>query len=227
MTAALRDLAPAGATLPDAASLLMLVQWLSPAFPVGGFAYSHGIETAIQRGELPDATAVAGWIGDVLAHGGPRGDAILLAHALRPGADHAALADLVRALAPTSERLRETEETGAALTRATDALAGTDLPPLPWPVALGRAAVRLALPPDLVIAMALHGFAANLVTVAVRFVPLGQTEGQAVLAGLTPAVLRIAADAVDAPLDAIASATLRGDIASALHETLEIRMFRT
>lgn len=227
MTAALRDLASLATPAPDPASLLMLVQWLSPAFPVGGFAYSHGLETAIQRGELPDAAAVGAWIGDVLAHGGPRGDAILLAHALRPGADHAALADLARALAPTSERLRETDEMGTALTRATDALQGTDLPPLPFPVALGRAAAALDLPPALVIALALHAFAANLVTVAVRFVPLGQTDGQAVLAGLTPAILAIAAECATLPLSDIASATLRGDIASALHETLDIRMFRT
>lgn len=227
MTAALRDMAPVAGAVPDPAALLTLVQWLSPAFPVGGFAYAHGMETAIQRGDLPHAAAVAGWIGDVLDMGGPRGDAILLAHALRPGADHAALADLARALAPTSERLRETDETGAALTRATDALRGTDLPPLPFPVALGRAAAPLALPPALVIAMALQAFAANLCTVAVRFVPLGQTDGQAVLAGLAPLILRIAAEAEAAPLDAIASATLRADIASALHETLDVRMFRT
>lgn len=227
MTAALRDMAPVAGAVPDPAALLTLVQWLSPAFPVGGFAYAHGMETAIQRGDLPHAAAVAGWIGDVLDMGGPRGDAILLAHALTPGADHAGLADLARALAPTAERLRETEETGAALTRATDALQGTDLPPLPWPVALGRAAAGLDLPPALVIALALHAFAANLVTVAVRFVPLGQTEGQAILAGLTPAILALADEAATLPLSAIASSTLRSDIASALHETLDIRMFRT
>jgi urease accessory protein len=227
MTVPLRDIAAFGTSAPDPASLLTLVQWLSPAFPVGGFAYSHGMEAAIQAGDLRDAAAVAGWIGDVLAYGSPRGDSILLAHALRPGADHAALADMARALAPTSERLRETEEMGAALTRATDALQGTDLCPLPFPVALGRAAARLALPPALVLAMALQAFAANLVTVAVRFVPLGQTEGQAVLAGLTPHILRIAQEGATAPLDAIASATLRGDIASAHHETLDVRMFRT
>jgi urease accessory protein len=227
MTVPLRDIASFGTSAPDPAALLTLVQWLSPAFPVGGFAYSHGMETAIQTGDLRDATSVAGWIGDVLALGSPRGDAILLAHALRPGADHGALADLARALAPTSERLRETEEMGAALTRATDALQGTDLPPLPFPVALGRAAAPLALPPALVLAMALQAFAANLVTVAVRFVPLGQTEGQAVLAGLTPVILGIAEEAATAPLEAIASAALRGDIASARHETLDVRMFRT
>ncbi|QYK40143.1 MAG: urease accessory protein UreF [Paracoccaceae bacterium] len=226
MTAPLRD-APAAAWACDPAALMTLVQWLSPAFPTGAFGYSHGMETAIQRGEVPDSSSVRAWIGDVLAHGAPRGDAILLAHALRPNADHAALADLARALSATAERLRETEEQGAALSRATNALRATDHPPLPWPVALGRAAGPLGLPVPVVLGLALQSFAANLVTVAVRFVPLGQTEGQAVLASLQAPILRLAEEAATAPLSAIASAAIRADIASALHETLNVRMFRT
>lgn len=227
MTIALRDSAPQTRAWPDAPALMMLVQWLSPAFPVGGFAYSHGMETAIQAGDLPDAVAVQGWLEDILAHGGPRGDAILLAHALRPRADHEALADLARALAATSERLRETEETGAALTRATNSLCATDHAPLPFPVALGRAAAPLALPPALICALAMQAFAANLVAVAVRFVPLGQTEGQAILQALHPLILRLADEAAVAALSDISSCAIRADIGAALHETLDVRLFRT
>ncbi|MFN4158278.1 MAG: urease accessory protein UreF [Gemmobacter sp.] len=224
MTAPLRDLTGAGI---DTAALLTLVQWLSPAFPVGAFAYSHGMETAIAAGELSDGAAVAGWVADVLDLGSGRADAVQLAHALQPGADHAALADLARALATTSERLRETEEIGAALTRAINALAGTDHGPLPFPVALGRAAAPLGLPVALVIAVAVQAFAANLVNVAVRFVPLGQTEGQHILARLRPLILRLAEDAAVTPLTGIATTALRADIASARHETLTTRIFRT
>jgi urease accessory protein len=224
MTSPLRGAMPFAT---DPAALLTLAQWLSPAFPTGAFAYSHGMETAIAAGELPDAAAVHDWLLDTLAYGAPRSDAILLAHALRPGADHAALAALARALAATAERLCETEEQGAALTRATNALTGQDHPPAPLPVALGRAAAPLALPGRLVVALALHAFAANLVAVAVRFVPLGQTEGQAVLAALRDPVLRLADEADAAPLDAIASAAIRADIAAARHETLPVRLLRT
>lgn len=214
--------------LPDeGTALLMLVQWLSPAFPVGAYAYSHGLEAVIATDEVRDAAALRQWVADVLEYGAGRTDAILLAHALREGADHAGLATLARALAPTAERLQETEELGAALTRATDALRGAASAPLPFPVALGRAAQGLPLPPVQVIALALQAFAAGLVSAAVRFVPLGQTEGQAVLAALHPLMFRLAAEASGAPISAIGSAAIRADMASARHETLQTRIFRT
>ncbi|MDZ4134617.1 MAG: urease accessory UreF family protein [Paracoccaceae bacterium] len=207
--------------------LLSLVQWLSPGFPTGGFAYSHGLETAMVAGDVTDATSLGQWISDVLEYGAGWADVILLCHALTPGADLDALAGLARALAPTAERLRETDDLGAAFGRVSNALQGVARPARPLPIALGAAARGLGLPPATIAALFLHGFAASLVSAAVRFVPLGQTEGQQVLAGLHPLILRLANAAQDAPLAAICSATLRADMASARHETLEVRIFRT
>ncbi|MGQ0566018.1 MAG: urease accessory protein UreF [Gemmobacter sp.] len=223
---------PSAPVLPDPAqidrtALLTLVQWLSPAFPVGSFAYSHGLEAAIALGHVTTPAQVGDWIGDVLAHGAGRTDAVLLAHALQPGADHDGLTALARALCATGERLRETEEMGAALTLATNALNGTGHPPAPLPVALGRAAAPLALPVPLVLSLALQGFATMLVLAAVRFLPMGQTEGQRLLSALHPLILRLADAAAGAPLSAIGSAAIRADIASARHETLDVRIFRT
>lgn len=211
----------------EGAALLTLVQWLSPAFPIGAYAYSHGLESVIAAEEVRDAGALRQWLADVLEFGAGRTDAILLAHSLRGGADHQSLAALARAMAPTAERLQETEELGAALTRATDALLGLTSPPLPFPIALGRAAQSLPLTAAQVIALALQAFAAGLVSAAVRFVPLGQTEGQAVLTALHPLILRLAAEAAAAPLAAIGTAAIRADMASARHETLNTRIFRT
>ena len=222
MTAPLRDPLPgAGA---DAAAILTLMQWLSPAFPTGAFAYSHGMETAIQAGGRPDCGPGCGGMGGGRGVGAGGGGGGVPAPALAPGADRARLADLARALAPTAERLRETEEQGAAFARA---LPGPPSGPLPLPVAIGRAAAPLGLPPALVIAAAMQGFAANLVAVAVRFVPLGQSDGQRIIEALRPVILRLAQAAAAAPLSAIATATIRADIASARHETLTVRMFRT
>lgn len=207
--------------------LLTLVQWLSPAFPTGAFAYSHGLETAIARFEVHDAATTTAWIADVIDHGTGRADAILLAHALRPDADLAALADLAHALAATAERLQETLDLGGALARTVNALTGADLPALPFPLALGAAARDLELPGEQVAALWLQSFAAALVSVAVRFVPLGQTEGQRIQSALQPLILRVAAETARAPLDAISTAAFRGDMQSAWHETLDVRMFRT
>ncbi|NJM84300.1 MAG: urease accessory protein UreF, partial [Tabrizicola sp.] len=64
--------------------LLTLVQWLSPAFPTGAFACSHGLEWAVAAGEVRQAAEVQAWLADVLAHGSGWQDAVVLAAALRP-----------------------------------------------------------------------------------------------------------------------------------------------
>lgn len=206
--------------------LLSLVQWLSPAFPTGGFAYSHGLEQVVSDGDIRSGADLVAWLGDVLAHGAGWQDAVLLAHTLKAG-DDAALAELALALQPSAERLRETMEQGTALARTVAALTGRDLPPAPLPVALGMAARPLGLPPEQVIALYLHSFAANLVSAAIRFVPLGQTDGQGALAALHGLIGDLAGRAALADLDDIGTATLGADLAAMRHETLDVRIFKT
>ena len=214
-------------TPPHDTALLTLIQWLSPAFPTGGYAYSHGLEWAMAAGEVTDAASLQSWISDVLRYGAGRSDAILLARGLDPDANLEALSDLARALAGSAERLRETVEQGAAFALTTGALTGHALPPRPLPLAIAQAARSLTLPPETVVAMFLHGFAANLVSAAVRFVPLGQTDGQRVLAALHPLVALLANEAAEAPLAAIGTAAFRADMAAMQHETQSVRLFKT
>jgi urease accessory protein len=212
---------------PDAEALLTLSQWLSPAFPTGAYAYSHGLEWAIGAGEVHDAASLRAWLAGVLRHGSGRSDAILLAHALSPASDPAALAELATALAAGAERERETAEQGAAFAETANALTGEGHPPLAYPVAFGVAARRLRLPARTVIALFLQAFAGNLVSAGVRFVPLGQTEGQRVLADLRPLLAAVAAEAATAPLAAIGTAAFRADLAAMRHETMTPRIFKT
>jgi urease accessory protein len=209
------------------AGLLTIVQWLSPAFPVGSFAYSHGLEWAISAGEISDAPALEGWIATILTEGAGRSDAILLCHALNRAADLAELSALAEALAASRERLAETCEQGRALLTTTNALLGQDLPPMPYPVALGAAARGLGLPPRQVAGLYLQAFASALVQVGVRFVPLGQTQGQRVLSALHPVIATLAAEAATSPLAALGSGGLRADLAAMRHETLDVRIYRT
>src|SRR5689334_11496461 len=51
---------------------LPLLLWLSPAFPVGAFAYSHGLEWAVAAGDITDAASLGGWLRDLLDFGAPR-----------------------------------------------------------------------------------------------------------------------------------------------------------
>lgn len=207
--------------------LLTLVQWLSPAFPTGSFAYSHGLEAAIAGGDVPDSAGLLHWLEDVLAFGAGRQDAILLCEALRPEADHAALDAFVRALQPSSERLAETLDQGAAFAATVAALTGRALPPRCLPVAVGEAAAPLGLPVAQVVGLYLHGFASALTGVAMRFMPLGQVAGQGVLAALHPRIAALADEAPRLTLDDLGSAALGADLAALRHETMDVRIFRT
>lgn len=207
--------------------LLTLVQWLSPAFPTGGYAFSHGMEQVIADGTIRSGADLEAWLAAVLRHGAGRQDAILLACALREGADFGALAAYGRALAASGERLSETCAQGAALARAVSAVTGREIAAGPLPVVLGQAATGLGLAAEQVIALYLHAFASNLVSAAVRFVPLGQNEGQRVLAQLHGLIGDLAAEAAGAALEDISSAAFGADLAAMRHETMDVRIFKT
>lgn len=208
-------------------SLLTLVQWLSPAFPTGGFAYSHGLEAAISDGAVEGPGGLRQWLAEVLEFGAGRQDAILLAMSLRDGADHAALDALARALQPSAERLAETLDQGTAFARTVASLTRRDLPPRCLPVAVGEAAMPLGLSIAEVVGLYLHGFASNLTGVAMRFMPLGQEAGQGALAALHPLIADLAQQAELWGLDDLGSAALGADMAALAHETMDVRIFRT
>jgi urease accessory protein len=226
-------------TMIDAAATLRLLAWLSPAFPTGAYAYSHGLEWAVERGDIKDGDSLRVWLEDVLVHGSGRSDAILLRHAHRAATDTDALADiaeLARAATPSQERQAETLGQGGAFHAAatpwhTPVLAALaariGARHIAYPVAVGALAGAHAIPEDAVTAGYLETFTANLISAAVRLVPLGQTAGLRVLAALEPAILRVAAETRAASLDDIGGCAWRSDIAAMRHETQYTRLFRS
>jgi urease accessory protein len=202
-------------------ALLSLLTWLSPAFPTGGFAYSHGLEWAVEAGDVANEASAHTWIAAVLAYGSGWNDAILLRHAYR-GDD---VADLALALATSCERRTETQAQGHAF-----AAAGTPwgkIAPAPYPVSVGRLAAMHGIDADAAAIAYLHAFAANLISAAVRLVPLGQQAGLRILAALEPIILDVAARSRDATLDDLGGVCFRSDIAAMRHETQRTRLFRT
>ncbi len=211
------------------AHLLTLAQWLSPAYPVGAFAYSHGLESAVRAGWVADADGLRAWLTDVLEQGSGRADAtwLHLAHGCTEAAEVLALDGEARAFAPARERLREGTRQGAAFARTTAQVWGLELPELLLPLALGRAARLVGMDPCPVAALYLHSFAGNLVAAAQRLMPLGQTAAQKVLADLTPLCTEVAKATAGAGIDDIASAAFLSDVAAMTHETLEPRIFQS
>ena len=204
---------------------LTLAQFLSPAMPVGSYAYSQGLEQAMTDGTVHDAQTLTDWIAAVLQHGQAKTDAILAAHARHSDLHH--LVDLAFAYASSSERAMEMRDQGAAFAQVLQTLTGTAQPPLPYAIALGHATRALDLATPEILALYLQSLAAQLISAAVRFLPMGAAEGQATLAKLAPLITRTAEDCATAPLTALATSTLGADIAAMRHETLAVRIFRS
>lgn len=207
--------------------LLRLSQWLSPAFPVSAYAYSHGLEAEIVAGRVMDGASLRAWVEGVLRAGAGRTDAVLMVAAMEKGADLAALGDLARALAGSRERWEETRDQGAALAVTLAALGEGDGEARAYPVVLGAAASGLGVAASVVAGLYLQAFAGNLISAAVRFVPLGQSDGQRIMAEVQPVVAQVAAEAVTCGLDGIGQAAFGADLAAMEHEGLEVRIFRT
>ncbi|HXT08167.1 MAG TPA: urease accessory UreF family protein [Roseiarcus sp.] len=221
------------ATNPPAA--LALFVWLSPAFPVGAYAYSHGVEWAVEAGDVCDAASLAGWLEDLADHGAPRLDVSLLAAAYRAAGDPAALAEvneLAVALAGSAERRLETTAQGDAFIAAARAAwpcAALEslVAPVAYPVAVGAAAAGHAIALDAAapaFALALFG---NLVSAALRLGAVGQTDGQRIIARLMPRLAAMAARALLEEPEALGACALRSEIAAMKHETQYSRLFRS
>lgn len=218
----------------DTSALQRLLTWLSPAFPVGAFAWSQGLETAIADGRIDSAAPLKDWIGGSLAHGSLKTDAILLAYAHRGFADAAALqdlADLALALTAPSERHMETTLTGDAFAIAARAwpsdVYGRLPKPCPYPIAVGAIAGAQQVGLNETLIGFLTASVHSQVSVAVRLVPLGQTAGLQVMAGLEPAIADLAGAAASAALDDIGGIAYASDIAQMRHETIGTRVFRS
>lgn len=221
---------------PAGAALHLLMAWSAASYPTGAFAYSHGLEAEISAGRVTDRATLTDWLAGVLRFGAGRSDAALLTQAWQAASwspesdagrarDLEAISAVATALAPSSERLLETTETGRAFAAVTAAVLGGDATARPLPVAFGAAAAQADLPLEATAQAYLHGFAANLVSAAQRFMPMGQTDGQRVMVALYPIIDAVARDATQDPR--LGSAALAADLAAMTHETLPVRIFRS
>lgn len=225
----------------DEAALYRLMAWLSPAYPTGGFSYSHGLEYAVEAGLVTDANSLAEWLTDILRFGAGRNDAILFAAAYDAlcagdGAALAEVAELAAAWWPASELALESTAQGQAFLTATmaawparglDLLAAVWQGPLALPVAVAAACAAHRVPRNPALAAFVQSFAASLVSAGLRLVPLGQTAGQRVIAALEAVVAEVAAEAAMASLDELGSATMMGDWCAMQHESQHTRLFRS
>ncbi len=225
-------------------TLIRLMAWLSPSFPVGGYTYSHGIEYAVEIGTVKDADTLARWIEGIVLFGGGRIDADLFraAWTATHDDDRAALAevtDWANALRGTPEMALESQSQGRAFLETVRAV-WTDSWLNDWAadlsektiqpahaVAVAVAAARIGAPLEESLVAYLHAFAANLVSAGVRLIPLGQTDGQRIIARLEPMMIEATAAALNRDLEDLGGAAVMTDWTSMMHETQYTRLFRS
>src|SRR5262245_44221330 len=225
-------------------ALLRLQSWLSPAFPIGSYSYSHGIEWAVEAGHIRDRKNLVESLGAGGRYGSARNEAIFFVEAWRCtiGDDRARLfevAELAAAFRGTAELALESSQQAASclatlrqvwpdcvLDWFSEALCSNRVQPA-LAVVLGARSASQDIPLGLGLAAFLQSYVANLVTVGVRLIPLGQTDGQLAIAELEEMVLAASAQAKKATIDDLGSAGFMVDLASMAHETQYTRLFRS
>ncbi len=218
----------------DTKALLRLMAWLSPAFPIGGFAWSGGLERAVADGLVGNARDLQQWLSTVLSHGALWNDAVLFAEAWRQAENEGALADVASlglALAGSGERFSETLSLGKAFVTAAAAWPhpvfarlGSDLP---FPVAVGAVAAGHGVPLVPALAAFLHAAVSQAVSAGIRLSIAGQAEGVAIVASLEALIDAVSQKAASTRLDDLGGAAVQAEIASLRHETQHSRLFRS
>ena len=225
-------------------AFIKLLTWLSPSFPVGAYAYSHGLEFAVKEDLVSDAITLQDWIEGIITYGVGHTDGIIFSEtwrAVKQVDDNLLFKtlEIARAYQPTAELKMETTAQGTAFLKAVCAawpsdhltrLLGKlidDPEVIPYPVAVALVSARYHIPLNKALTAYLHAFSANLVSAGVRLIPLGQEMGLRVLAGLDDRILESSENYSTLSLDRIGSATMLVDWTSARHETQYTRLFRS
>ena len=211
---------------PTDSKLVTVMQWLSPAFPIGGFAYSHGLEWAINKGYVSNREELQKWISDLLEYGSLKNDAILIKLVLQ-GSDPKEINELAMALCPASERLSETQLQGGAFCKIMREVWSLEIDDLTLPIALALAAKNESIDQNLVVPAYLHSFCSNLISVAMRLIPIGQTDGQKTLRELSPLISDSVRAVAKSDKDDLGSACFLSDVSAMQHEYLQPRVFKT
>ena len=228
-------------TITTEQALYKLQTWFSPSFPVGAYTYSHGLETAFEQGFVLTIEEACDWIDGIVTSGNGFADTVFLArsHEAAGQEDYAQLvkiAEYAAAFSGTPELRLESEAQGAAFidvilkvepVKALEELTKTWSGPYAYPVVVGTAAGGIGIDQQATCTAYLHGFVANLSSALVRIVPLGQTDGQRIIARLGGAVEETVAKALKTSLEGVSTSTLMVDLTSMQHETQYTRLFRS
>ncbi|MEL7310777.1 MAG: urease accessory protein UreF [Pseudomonadota bacterium] len=221
----------------NTASLYRLQTWLSPSFPVGAYTFSHGLEYAVEAGWVSDVASAQSWLANLVEQGTGHADLVLLAAGWRANSEAALQQALTFGLAMSASRELRLESTAQgdaflhAVASAWPCDTVTTLQSIsgdkPYPVVVGAVAAAHGIPLIGTLHAYAHAFVSNLVSALLRAIPLGQSDGQRLLANLEMTVEKAVTRASSCSLDDLSASTPLSDIASMRHETQYSRLFRS
>ncbi|NJL47478.1 MAG: urease accessory protein UreF [Leptolyngbyaceae cyanobacterium SM2_5_2] len=223
---------------PDLQGLLKLLQLASPALPVGAYSYSEGLETLVHQG-LIEPDAIVQWLDQELTCGLIRAEGVVVqrVHKAAQAEDWDVIAhdnQWLSALRDSEETRQQSWAMGRALVRLMldlepevanqlEVMAS----PCNFAVAFARLAAHWQIPAQTTGLAYLHSWAANLITAAVKLVPLGQTQGQQMLLQLYPTLEAAVRDGATACLEEVALSNWGATLATMQHEAMYSRLFRS
>jgi urease accessory protein len=219
-------------------ALLRLFQLSSAALPIGAFAYSQGLEQAVELGDVRCAESSLSWTRGMLERSILRLDVPVLGRLYRAASEQDAGSlrrwnDYLFAARGSAELRAEERQVGSALARwlAREDIAGARAwfsdPRVTLATCFVLAGLAWKAPAAQVALSYTFAWAEAQVGAATRLVPLGQSDAQRVLGGLIERAAAGVAPALALPDSALGSTTPGQVLLSALHETQYSRLFRS
>jgi urease accessory protein len=225
----------------QASALLNLLQFASPALPIGAYSYSQGLEAALENGTVRDAASARDWICRhlhqvVALWEAPLTWRLMHAFAARDAAAVAHWSECFIASRDSAEFRAETIQMGYSLGKLIGELGIADAAltaildsqdELALPTAFACAVAALDIPPDAALLAMLFAWAENQVLVCVKSVPLGQVAGQRMLLSLRPELEAAARQAQALADDEMCNWVPGLSLLSMQHEIQYSRLYRS
>ena len=202
----------------------LLLSWFSPNFPIGSYNFSHGLEAAIDMNFVNDIVSLENWITYLISYGSGRNDSILLSNTYQGKK----INDLAFALCTSKERWVETKQLGNAFCKNINENWSFNIGNnLAYPVAVGKAGAFFKIPLEQLLITFIQSFVSNLVSVGIKHIPLGHSDGQKILIKLLPTIKELALNYKDYDIDDAGTSAFMSDLTSMYHETLKNRIYQT
>lgn len=220
-------------------ALLCLLQLASPALPVGGYSYSDGLETLIDRSVIDNPESLRQWLEQELRYGAIRLEAAVMLRGYRSvvSRDLEALSDWnawLTAAKETAELRSQSWQMGGSLMRLLlnlqpqlEPMASAVGSPCNYAIAFGLAAAHWQIDLTSTVLGYLHSWTSNLISAGIKLIPLGQTVGQQLLLELHPQLSLTTQDVLGLEDERLSSCGWGLALASMAHETQYTRLFRS